>query len=225
MIKKTFKGGKIFNQNQGITSIILAGGKSARFGRNKVKENIEGEPLLNRVIHRLEIISSEIIIVAAREDDCVYMPKSEKVHCIADVIPSKGSIGGLYTGLSYANVRHSLVVACDMPFLNVSLISYLFQLSPAFDVIIPREAGMVEPLHAVYSENCIPYLKQLIDQDKLSILELYPLVKVRYVEEDELNQFDPDHLSFFNINTETDLEVAKSILKEGKLRTNVKRQI
>ena len=180
---------------------------------------------MNRVVHRLEMISSEIIIVAATEEDCVNMPGSEKVHCIADIIPGKGSIGGLYTGLSYANVRHSFVVACDMPFLNISLISYLFQLSPAFDVIIPREAGMVEPLHAVYSNNCISYLKQLIDQEKLSILELYPLVKVRYVEENELNQFDPDHLSFFNINTETDLEVAKSILKEAKPRTNTKRQI
>ncbi len=145
------------------------------------------------------------------------MPRGERLHCIADIIPGKGSIGGLYTGLSYANVRHSLVVACDMPFLNISLISYLFQLSPAFDVIIPRASGMVEPLHAVYSENSLPYLKQLIDEDKLSILELFPLVKVRYVEEGELNQFDPEHLSFFNVNTETDLEVAKSIVKEGKL--------
>lgn len=173
---------------------------------------------MNRVVHRLEIISSEIIIVVSKEEDCAYMPRNEKIHCIADIIPGKGSLGGLYTGLSYANVRHSLVVACDMPFLNISLVSYLFQLSPAFDVIIPRVAGMVEPLHAVYSENCIPYLKKLIDEDKLSILELFPIVKVRYVEEEELNQYDPEHLSFFNINTETDLEVAKSILKEGKRR-------
>lgn len=197
---------------------MLAGGKSKRFGRNKAKENIEGESLLNRVVHRLEIISSEIIIIAANEEECANMPRSEKVHCIADIIPGKGSLGGLYTGLSYANVRHSFVAACDMPFLNISLISYLLQLSPAFDVIIPRVAGLAEPLHAVYSENCLPHLKKLIDEDKLSILELFPLVKVRYVEELELNQFDPEHLSFFNINTETDLGVAKSILKEGKKR-------
>jgi len=174
---------------------------------------------LNRVVHRLEVISSEIIIVAAREEDCMSMPRSEKIHCIADIVPGKASLGGLYTGLSYANVRHSFVAACDMPFLNISLVSYLFQLSPAFDVIVPRAAGLAEPLHAVYSANCVPHLKKLIDEDKLSILDLFPLVKVRYVDEDELNQFDPEHLSFFNINTETDLGVAKSILKEGKLKT------
>lgn len=197
---------------------MLAGGKSKRFGRNKARETIEGEPLLNRVVHRLEVISGEIIVVVAREEDCTYIPKSEKAHCIADLIPDKGSLGGLYTGLSYARSRHALVVACDMPFLNVSLISYLFQLSPAFDVIIPRFNGMVEPLHAVYSVNCLPHIKKLIDEDRLSILELFPLVKVRYVEDEELNQFDPEHLSFFNINVETDLEVARSIIKEGKLR-------
>lgn len=146
------------------------------------------------------------------------MPRTEKIHCIADIIPGKGSIGGLYTGLSYASSRHSLVVACDMPFLNISLIGYLFQLSPAFDAIVPKVANMAEPLHAVYSRSCILHIKKLMDEDKLSILELLPLVKVRYVEEDELNQFDPEHLSFFNINSETDLEVAKSILKESKRR-------
>lgn len=224
MIEKTLEGGEIFNQSLGITSIVLAGGKSARLGRNKARELLEGEPLLNKVIHRLELISSEIIVVLAKEEDCVGVPRSEKVHCIADIIPGKGSLGGLYTGLSYARSGHSFVAGCDMPFLNVSLISYLFQLSPAFDVIIPRVGDLVEPLHAVYSENCLPYIKQLIDEDKLSILDLYPLVRVRHVEDNELNQFDPEHLSFFNINTETDLQVAKSLFKEGKLHIKSKSQ-
>lgn len=145
------------------------------------------------------------------------MPKTDKTHCLADIYPDNGSLGGLYTGLSYIRSNSSLVVACDMPFLSISLIGYLFQLSPAYDVVLPRIAGLMEPLHAVYSVSCLPYLRSMMEKGELSILELFPKVNVRYVEQDEIDKFDPEHLSFFNINTEAELQEAKRILKEGKL--------
>jgi len=54
----------------------------------------------------------------------------------------------------------------------------------------------------------------LLVQDELRIIELFPMVKVRYVEEAEIDSFDPEHLSFFNINTQADLERARRMATE-----------
>jgi len=110
-----------------------------------------------------------------------------------------------------------MVVACDMPFLNLDLLRYMIDLAREYDVVIPKvDDEILEPLHAVYSGNCIPPLEFLIKQNRLSILELFPMVKVRNVANSEINQFDPQHLSFFNINTEADLQKGLKLAgKEG----------
>ena len=74
---------------------------------------------------------------------------------------------------------------------------------------------MVEPLHAVYSKNCLAPAESLLKQGNLSVYQLFPLVKVRYVEAEEIDRFDPQHLSFFNINTEADLETARKLAGEA----------
>jgi molybdopterin-guanine dinucleotide biosynthesis protein A len=103
------------------------------------------------------------------------------------------------------------VVACDMPFLNLGLIHSMIDQAHDCDVVIPRLNGVLEPLHAVYTRNCISKAEFLIKQNRLSILELYPMVIVKYIETDSINKYDPRHLSFYNINTEEDLQLGKEL--------------
>jgi len=133
---------------------------------------------------------------------------------VTDIYPGKGPLGGIYTGLATSDSVHNLVVACDMPFLNQALLRYMIQLSANFDLVVPRWDGMVEPLHAVYSKSCQAPIESLLKQGVLNIAKLFTLVKVRYVEADEIDRFDPKHLSFFNINTEADLKMARELAKE-----------
>jgi len=132
---------------------------------------------------------------------------------IVDLYPGKGVLGGIYTGLINANTFYSLVVACDMPFLNRALLYYLVALAPDFDVVVPKIDGLVEPLHAIYSKNCLVSIEQLLHQGKLGVHQLFGLVKTRYVGEDEIAKFDPEHLSFFNVNTRDDLMEAVALIK------------
>ncbi|MFC1909487.1 molybdenum cofactor guanylyltransferase, partial [Chloroflexota bacterium] len=67
------------------------------------------------------------------------------------------------------------------------------------------------PLHAVYTKHCLAPMEAMIKQDKLNIFELCDLVKVRYLSAEEINRFDPEHLSFFNVNTVDDLEKAREL--------------
>ena len=196
--------------------VALAGGKSLRLGRNKVSEIIDSGSLLERVIYCLSLFDGEIIVVKARGQSLPRLNKYSKLRVVTDIYPYKGPLGGIYTGLAESSSSHSLVVAGDMPFLNRALLQYMIEISPEFDLVVPRLGGMVEPLHAVYSKNCLATIENLIKKNNLMVTRLLDLLKVRYVEADEIDRFDPKHLSFFNVNTEADLEKARKIIREEK---------
>ena len=194
-----------------MTSIVLAGGKSLRFGREKALEVIGGRSLIERVIERLSLLGSEIIVVTSSSDQLPDLG----VKRVIDSYPGRGNLVGLYSGLKELASTHALVVGCDMPFLNVALLRHLIALSHGFDVVIPRIGDELEPLHAVYSKNCLAPIEATLGEGKLRIVDFFPTVKVRYIEGADIDKFDPRHLSFFNINSEADLLQAKTFLKRG----------
>ncbi len=197
-----------------VSCIVLAGGRSTRLGRNKVVEKIGNQSLIERVISRLSDLKSDIIIVAAKESSMPQLTNFHRLKQVNDIYPGRGSLGGIYTGLTTSETNYNLVVACDMPFLNLDLLRYMISNAEGYEAVIPKSNyDVLEPLHAVYSKHCIPAIESLIKKDRFSILELYPLIKVKYLEYSEVERLDPQHLSFFNINTEEDLKVAKELLR------------
>jgi molybdopterin-guanine dinucleotide biosynthesis protein A len=193
--------------------IILAGGKSLRLGYDKVLEKVGNRSLLEQVISRIDSLSRKIIIVTAEERTFPKLASHSKLKIVPDIFPGKGSLGGIYTGLVTSDSFYNLVIAVDMPFLNQPLLRYMIEVSDGFDFVLPRVNNLFEPLHAVYSKNCIAPIEFILKQGRKVIIELFNFVKVRYVEADEVERFDPQHLSFFNINTEEDLELARKIAR------------
>jgi molybdopterin-guanine dinucleotide biosynthesis protein A len=92
------------------------------------------------------------------------------------------------------------------------------QTCPGFDIVVPRIEEKIEPLCAVYSKSCVAPIQKLLKQNELKIIELYPMVTVRYIDEAEIDRFDPEHLSFFNINSQSDLDRARKLADEKKWR-------
>lgn len=193
-----------------VTSIVLAGGRSLRLGRDKALEKIGGQRLIDRVIERLTQVGDEIIVVSSSEEQFIDVG----VKHIGDSYPGRGALVGLYSGLLEAQSLHNIAVGCDMPFLNVELLRHLKSLAAGFDVVIPRFGDRVEPLHAVYSKDCIAPIEKNFGEGKFKVSALLDAVKVRYVEGEEIDRFDPEHLSFFNINYEADLVKARGILEK-----------
>ncbi|MFC2066531.1 molybdenum cofactor guanylyltransferase [Chloroflexota bacterium] len=192
--------------------IILAGGKGVRLGYDKVLETIGNRSLLQQVTSCVSSFCTDIIIVTAQSRTIPQLGHS-KSKIVTDTIPGKGPLGGIYTGLVTSDSFYNLVVASDMPFLNQDLLHYMIQLSTDFDIVVPRVGSLVEPLHAVYSKSCIAPIETMIKNDNLSVNQLLSLVKVRYVETDEVDRFDPERLSFFNINTKADLKKARELAR------------
>ena len=193
--------------------IVLAGGKSLRLGHDKVLETIGNRSLLEQVVSCASSLSNDIIIVAAEKQTVPQLEGYSKLRIVTDIYPGKGPLGGIYSGLVASTSLYNLVVASDMPFLNQALLRYMIQLSVNFDLVAPRVGNLVEPLHAVYTKSCLAPIERMIKQGKLSVYKLLHLVRVRYVETEEIDKFDPKHLSFFNINTEADLEIARDLAR------------
>jgi molybdopterin-guanine dinucleotide biosynthesis protein A len=194
--------------------IILSGGNSLRFGADKARITFGEASLLENIVSSLSYIGPEIIIVTAPNQPPVKRLNRVKCRYINDVYPGKGPLGGVYSGLRASNYLYNLVVACDMPFLNRELLEYMIAQAPGFDLVIPRVGHFVEPLHAVYARSCLVPLQELLEQGRLSLQELLPRIRARYLEEADLDRLDPGHLSFFNINTRADLDRAQQIVLE-----------
>ena len=198
-----------------ISCIVLAGGRGSRLGRNKVQIRVGKRSLYRWVLYRIGFIEGEVIVVVGGGGSSVGPFAGHKV--VTDIYLGKGPLGGVFTGLRASKTLYNLVVACDMPFLNQALMSHMIKLAPGFDMVIPRLDGLLEPLHAVFSRSCLAPIEQMIQQDNLSVYQLLSLVKVRYVEADEIDRFDPEHLSFFNVNTKTDLERARELVRRREI--------
>ena len=196
-----------------IGCIVLAGGKGLRLGQDKASEIIGDRSLLERVVSRLASFNSDILVVTASKRTFLQLNGYPRLRAVADIYLNKGPLGGVYAGLKASDSFYNLVVACDMPFLNQALLRYMMQISAGFDLVVPRLGDMVEPLHAIYSKGCLAPIESLFKQSDLRVRQLFALIKVRYVEAEEIDRFDPQHLSFFNINSEADLERARRLAR------------
>ena len=195
-----------------ITGVILAGGKSTRIGANKPQLKIGKGHLIDRVVDTLSQFTSSILIVTTEDKVSLAESAAQGARLVKDIYPGKGPLGGIYTGLLYAETSYSLVVGCDMPFLNGGLIRYLIDGASGFAAVAPKIGWMIQPLHAIYSKSCMQSIEALLREEQLQIIKLFNLVNTRFVTEKEIDRFDPDHLSFLNINTEGDLLKAEVLM-------------
>jgi len=198
-----------------VTGVILAGGMSTRLGRDKAVEPLAGQPLIGRVLSMLSDVTDTSVVVVNDEARGAELPLPEDVAVAVDAYPDSGSLGGIFTGLQAASADWALVVACDMPFLNPTLLARMLELRADHDVIAPVLDGRPEPTHALYSKACLPHMEERLQHGKLKITGFYEDVGVRYITEDEVNLLDPDRLSFFNVNTQDDLDRAKALVAAG----------
>ncbi|MCH9035948.1 MAG: molybdenum cofactor guanylyltransferase [Chloroflexi bacterium] len=197
-----------------VSGVALAGGRSKRLGRNKAVEKIGDQSLIERVVGKLSQVTSETVVVVAEESKAADLNLPPWVRTAADLYPGTGSLGGIFTGLSAAKGNYGVVVACDMPFLNVDLIRFMLDIVSDYDAVVPRLQGRPEPLHAVYSKSCVGPIEHCLQADQLKIAIFFEQINVAYLEEDDIEAFDPSHLSFFNVNTQEDLDKALALEAE-----------
>jgi molybdopterin-guanine dinucleotide biosynthesis protein A len=184
-----------------MTGIILSGGGNTRMGQNKAFLRIGDDRLIDRTVRLFRSVFREVIIVVANPLD--YLDQDAAI--VTDLLPGRGALGGLYTGLFYAADEYAFVTACDIPFLNRRFLEYMASLANGYDIIVPAPPDGLQPLHAVYSRRCLPAIRSLLDRNRLQIKELYRGQKILPIDPAVLRAFDPEGRMFINVNTPEDL--------------------
>ncbi|MBM7623090.1 molybdenum cofactor guanylyltransferase [Sporohalobacter salinus] len=199
-----------------MSAIVLAGGLSSRMsGANKPLMDFGDTTMIGRIINTLKVIFSEVLIVT--KDRKLY--QNYEVEVIIDELEHQGPLSGIHAGLRASKTKNNFIVSCDMPFLNLDLIRYMLEQSVG-DILIPKVDGYLEPLHAIYSKNCIPKIEEVVKKGKFKITDLWKEtnLNVKYIEQNEIKRFDPCLYTFFNVNTKEDYNQALDILTEVEKR-------
>ena len=193
-----------------LTVCIQAGGQSSRMGEDKALKTFLGRPLIQRVAERLSTIADELIVTTNRPDEYAFLG----VPLFPDLKPGRGALGGLYTAIASAKQPIVGVVACDMPFASPLLLQAASRLlaEEEADVVIAKSGEGYEPLHAVYRRaTCLPAIEAAISADQWRVIAWFPQVKVRILTTDEIKQYDPSELAFWNVNTPEEFAEAEKI--------------
>ncbi len=197
--------------SEAVSAILLAGGKSSRLGTDKAKVKLDGESVLIQTIaEKLSAVSDDIVVSTnGRRYEDITIP----VRWATDVNPGAGSLMGLYSGLLSVRYDYAIAVACDMPFINIELLKYMVAMPRDYDALLPMIGDKTEQLHSIYSKSCLPKMEKFLGSGRLKITAFLAEIDVKYVFEDIINRFDPQHLAFFNVNTAEQLKEAQDILK------------
>lgn len=196
------------NKTNHIDGYILAGGKSSRMGVDKGLLLFNGKPLVQRIIEQLSPAVNKVIIVSNN-------PEYEKfgLEVIGDLIENIGPAGGIHAALSHAQSKQLFIVSCDMPFITAPAATYLIQQAVHSQIALPMYHGKIQALFGVYSSQCLPKWKQLIEQGIIKLQEMishFDLLKI-VIERNELF----GDLLFTNINDENDFNTALKQLTNG----------
>ena len=195
-----------------LTVCVQAGGVSSRMGADKALKPFLGRPLIQRVIERLSLIADEVIVTTNRPDDYQFLD----CRLFPDLKPGRGALGGLYTAIASATHPIVAVVACDMPFASATLLEAMTRLlvEKEADVVIAKSEEGYEPIHAVYRrETCLPAIESAIESDQWKVIAWFPQVKVHTLTLEDVRQYDPVGLAFWNVNTPEEFSKAEEIAK------------
>ena len=203
-----------------ITPVILAGGANSRMGSNKALLKIDNQRIIEIMVRKLENIFQQQVHIVTNEPG-IYDFLND-VCFIRDIVVNqkKNSLVGLYSGLAQIPTEQGFFFPCDMPFINEGLIKYLSEQSSNYDVVVPKIKGHFQPLHGIYHKNCLTPIKKMIDRQHFKIIDFFPKVRVLTVKEETIHRYDPDEISFYNINRKEEYEQAKIINQEVRRMKN-----
>lgn len=194
-----------------LDGVVLAGGSSRRLGRDKAMLRFGGAPLLKIVVDRITHVCDHVVVAVDQPER--YQELRLPAKLVADAAPGLGPISGLQSGLQACDAEHVLVVACDLPFLNVELMRFMADLPRSYQALVPWSEDRWQPLCAIYARSCLKVVDAMVSAGGGSMHKLLDQLDVQRPDEEEMRRLDPQRLSFLNLNERSDLDKARAIWK------------
>ncbi len=189
-----------------IGGLVLAGGRSSRFGRDKLSQPVDGKPLLHHAIDALRPMTSEIVVAAAPGE----MPAlADDVILVHDAVSFEGPLAGLLAGLAAAGAPIVVVVGGDMPTLSPAVIASMVAVlvtSDAGAVVLEHEGGG-RPLPMVLRrEPGLARAAAMSAAGERRLRALAEALSAVVLPEVAWRAIDPDGRTLRDIDTEADLD-------------------
>jgi len=201
---------------ENLSALILAGGFSRRMGQDKAWLELGGKPLVEHLTHHILPLADELIISTNSPDRFEPLLRSLPIpaQLVADQTQGIGPLAGIASGLSRASHDLVLVLAVDLPYVQVGLLSHMAGLAVDFQAVVPQildprcGEAVAEPLHAFYRRSCLAAITAHLEAGDRRVVSFLSDVRTRWVLPEEVARFDPGFISFRNLNTPTDWEIA-----------------
>ena len=187
------------------TVAVLAGGASSRMGRPKALLPFGTETLIERVVRLVSELGVETIVAATGD---LVLPPLPSARILVDEERFEGPLLAIGNVLRAARAPFCFVCACDQPFPSVALARFLLSRTAGVDVVIPSWKGRRQPLFAAYRRDLAPLFERLVAAGERSLVSALRRVSVREVADEELRAFDPEGLSFLDLDTADDYAAA-----------------
>lgn len=182
------------------TAIILAGGKSSRFGRDKSMLVWNGRRIMEHLVERCSDIADEVLVVSNAKEKFGIPGVCE----LTDIYKGMGPLGGIHAGLRRASHDTVFVTACDMPLFHPELAEKLLSYSTRYEAAVPVANGRIQPLFAMLKKTpALLVAESMLRADQRRLRGLYEQLHTCYYSQHEQAE-DPD--LFFNINYPADFE-------------------
>lgn len=186
---------------ESITGIVLAGGRSARMGRDKALLDAGGQPLVVALARRLAELGGEVLVASGDGGRLAGLGLDE----VADVVAGAGPLGGIVAGLERASTTLAAVVAVDMPEASPAVLRLLAAAHRGEPAVVPAVAGRLQPLHAVWATAAAGDLRRLLADGQRSVTAAARLLGARVAGPQVWAPADPAGAFARNVNRPRDL--------------------
>ncbi len=196
-------------------AFILAGGVSSRMGRAKHLLDFGGIPLILQTAQLVAPLVRKITVIGAKRHTVpvgIRAIPDDDFGIRSEVNSRKGPLAGIATALSCSHSTWNLILACDMPYLNIRWLAWLLDRAAKSEaqLVIPRTESGIEPLAAVYRRDCRNPITQSLLQRVPKVTEALRLLRLEALNENEWRELDPDGLVLKNLNTPAEYEQAQA---------------
>jgi molybdenum cofactor guanylyltransferase len=191
-----------------LEGIVLAGGSSRRFGRDKLAEPFRGRPLLHHPVEALLALCSRVVVVLAPRGADPPTPDDARVEVARDAVAGQGPLVGLRAGLDRTASDWVLVVGGDMPDLRSTVLEVMVRAGreTGATVVALSDAGVARPLPlAVRARPAGNAIERLLAGDRRRLRDLLAEVETVVIDEPTWTALDPERRTLFDVDEPADL--------------------
>ncbi len=200
-----------------LLGVVLAGGESLRFGRNKALEPLAGRPM---AAWGLDALAAHLPARGVVAND-PEVARALGVPGRPDRVGGLGPLGGLWTALEWAREEGwagAFLLACDLPLVGAGLVGRILGHWPSSALaVVPESPGPrgFEPLCAGYRVGCLPAVEELVRSGRRSMADLLERAEGWRIPMARLGSPGALARAFANVNTVGDARRVERLLEEG----------